>query len=64
VVESLPGRVYGGHLVIREFTSKQKTSAKFVILHNLEYKLKKQHNYMYLNLVNKCNTHMQVLDFV
>ena len=29
VVESLPGWVYGGNLVIRELTPEQKTSAKF-----------------------------------
>jgi hypothetical protein len=31
VVESLPGRVHGGNLVIRELTAEQKTSAKFAI---------------------------------
>ena len=31
VVESLPGRVHGENLVIRELTPEQKTSAKFAI---------------------------------
>ena len=31
MVESLPGRVHGGNLVIRELTPEQKTSAKFAI---------------------------------
>ena len=31
VVEGLLSRVYGKYLVIRELTSKQKTSAKFVL---------------------------------
>jgi hypothetical protein len=31
VVESLPSRVHGGNLVIRELTPEQKTSAKFAI---------------------------------
>ena len=31
VVESLPGRVHGGNLVIRELTPEQKTSAKFAV---------------------------------
>jgi hypothetical protein len=31
VVESIPGRVHGGNLVIRELTSEQKTAAKFAI---------------------------------
>jgi len=31
VVESRPGRVHGGNLVIRELTPEQKTSAKFAI---------------------------------
>ena len=31
VVESMPDRVHGGNLVIRELKSEQKTAAKFVI---------------------------------
>jgi hypothetical protein len=37
-VESLSFMVHGGNLVIRELTSKQKASAKFVLIHNFKNK--------------------------
>jgi hypothetical protein len=70
VVENLPGRVYGGNLVIRELTPEQKTSAKFAVnihdffssVYSITISMSDEENGN--TLVNKCYSHMQGLDFV
>ena len=70
VVESLPSRVRGGNLVIRELTPEQKTSIKFAIhihdlfssVYSITISMSDEENGS--TLVNKCHSNMQSLDFV
>jgi hypothetical protein len=70
VVESLPSRVHGGNLVIRELTPEQKTSIKFAIhihdlfssVYSITISMCDEENGS--TLVNKCHSNMQGLDFV
>lgn len=59
VVASLPGRVHGRNLVIRELTPEQKTSAKIV-----KYNFKNMYCKIIQYLLNTCDSHMHGLDFL